>query len=103
MMNSLIVCIPIAEGCVHVEMRVHKMRAQQVTASVQRFMGRRVQPGGDVRNSAVLHGDAHALPPVGQGGVLDKQVEHQRHTFKLLQNKELLRQYPRGLEAYFVP
>ena len=62
-----------------------------------------VQAGGDFHNSAVLHGDAHALPAVGQGGVLDKQVEHQRHTLKLLQNKELLILYPRGLEAYFVP
>ena len=51
--------------------------------------GRRVEPGRHLGDAAACHGDRHAGAAVGQGGVGDEQVEHQRSPFAVRLHQRL--------------
>ncbi len=66
--------LAVAQGRIHVEMRVHERRAHQQADCVHRFVGWGLQALGHFGDAAVLHGNRHVPAPVGQGGVGDEQV-----------------------------
>ena len=68
--------LAVAQGRIHVEMRVHKRRAHQQAACVHCFMRWGLQAFGHFGDAAVLHGNRHVLAPVGQSGMGDEQVKH---------------------------
>ena len=71
----------VAQRGVHVEMRVNKRRAEQLALRVQRLMRRGQQAGAYFGDAAVLHRHRHMRAPVGQGGVVDEQIEHLAFAF----------------------
>ena len=56
--------------------RVDEVRRDQQATGVDLLRGRRVEPGGDFGDAAILHGDRHAGAAIGEGGVLKEQVKH---------------------------
>lgn len=61
------------------EISIDERRTQQQALGVQGFMGGaagRTQAGRDLGDEAVLNRHAHRGATVGQGGVVDQEVEH---------------------------
>ena len=72
----------VAQGGVHVEMRIDERRAEQIALRVDDLVRRGVQRGRDFGDAAGLHGHGHAGTAIGQRSVFDEQIKHLSAFFK---------------------
>ena len=66
----------VAQRGVHMKVRVHKRRRQQLVLRVQKVCRRCVQRGRDFDNLSVQNGNRHAGAAIGQGSVVDQKIQH---------------------------
>ena len=66
---------PQRKCCVHMKMRVHKGRANQLRFRIQHRVGLGLDVAFNRNDFAILAGDAMSLAAIRQGGVGDKQVK----------------------------
>jgi len=62
----------VAQGGIHVEVRVHKGRAQQQALGVHHLGRWRLQALAHLGNLAVLHSHRHVLAAIGQAGIANQ-------------------------------
>ena len=70
----------IAEGRVHVEMRIHEWRADQIARSVDHASGLCLDPWCDLGDAVAADGNV-GHPAIGQCSAPHDQIEHQRSPF----------------------